>query len=145
MTAISMQITGIDAVIRNITRKGRAIKEATVLGLEKEAHDILLVSQTQFVPIDTGELMRSGVVVGPNQAADGHHVWFNIRYGVGGAQPYALAVHEHPSEHSPPSWHGKTVNFTVGGPKYLEIPLRLAGKGLIGRLLPYAQKGLRAP
>lgn len=32
---------------------------------------------------------------------------------------YAIAVHEHPSEHDPPSWKGVAVQWNVGGPQFL--------------------------
>jgi hypothetical protein len=50
--------------------------------------------------------------------------------------PHALAVHEHPSKHSPPSWQNTTVHFRKGGPKFLERALKdEAGNALdrIGR------------
>lgn len=43
--------------------------------------------------------------------------------------PYAVAVHENPSLHDPPSWVGKRVHFTVGGPKFLQ---RAFEESLIG-------------
>lgn len=51
-----------------------------------------------------------------------------IIIGAGGnAAPYATAVHEHLSRHSPPSWKNKPVlNWNVNGtgPKFLENPIR---------------------
>lgn len=49
---------------------------------------------------------------------------------------YALAVHETPSPHDPPSWIGKHVNFhTAGtGPQYLATPLRAATAAMDSRI-----------
>ena len=63
-----------------------------------------------------------------------------LSYG-GGAQAYALAVHEHLSGHSPFTWRaaeaaGRPVKFRlpVTGPKYLEKPLMAAQNGLQSRI-----------
>lgn len=57
--------------------------------------------------------------------------------------PHTLAVHENPSKHDPPSWKGKTVNFTKGGSQFLarafrdyerEMRTRL-GKKIFGMIL----------
>ena len=59
-----------------------------------------------------------------------------IEAGGGAAAPYAIAVHEHPSDYDPPSWRGKTINWTVPGtgPKYLERPVHAAASKLGERL-----------
>lgn len=52
-----------------------------------------------------------------------------VRVVAGGPDaPYAIAIHEHLSEHSPPTWvaaeeSGKGVRFQVGGPKFMERAL----------------------
>lgn len=55
----------------------------------------------------------------------------------GPAAPYAIAVHEHLSEHSPPTWqaaetNGGGVTFQVGGPKFLESALNDAVPSMSG-------------
>lgn len=86
--------------------------------------DVMTPSIDRFVPKDLGALANSGFVEEPRQR--GNTVTVEMGYG-GTAVPYALAVHEHPSRHSPPSWRGKRadeINWNVAGsgPKYLEKP-----------------------
>jgi len=50
-----------------------------------------------------------------------------IEFSAGGAAAaYAEAIHEHPSEASPPSWKGKELNWTTPGTgtHYIEIPVK---------------------
>lgn len=49
---------------------------------------------------------------------------------------YAVAVHEHLSDASPPSWIGKDIHWNASGtgPKFLENPIREAQAGLAERL-----------
>ena len=82
------------------------------------------------VPVDLGTLMGSGNVDNVKRTRD--RVSVEMGYG-GAAAAYALAVHEHPSSHSPRSWSGGVV-FSKGGPKYLERPALAAARGMAGRL-----------
>lgn len=64
----------------------------------------------------------------------------SVSITVGGpSEPYARSVHEHLSEHSPPSWQaaeaaGRPVQWNVGGPKFLESAVLEAGENLDERL-----------
>lgn len=71
---------------------------------------------------DGGVLRASGTVDPPAQK--GRDVFVRSHFG-GPAKDYAIAVHEHLSEHSPPSWKkaGQDgINWTRSGtgPKFLE-------------------------
>jgi hypothetical protein len=61
----------------------------------------------------------------------------SVRVVCGGpSAPYAIAIHEHLSEHSPPNWvkaeqSGDGVHFNVGGPKFLESALTDAAPTLL--------------
>lgn len=83
-------------------------------------------SKRDFVPVDLGPLRSSGHVEPPVRSMGrfGNTIKVALVYG-GPAAPYALAVHEHPSAHSPPSWRGVVVTFSPPGhgAKYLERPL----------------------
>lgn len=71
-----------------------------------------------------GTLRESGHVQDP--VRDGRNISVTLAFG-GAAKDYALAVHEHLSEHSPPSWrHKEDIDWTVPGtgPKFLEGPLK---------------------
>lgn len=105
------------------------------------AQTIMTDAKANYVPHDKGLLAASGTVDLPVIAAD--TIACSLQFG-GAAAAYALAVHEHLSEHSPPSWQvaetsGAGVHFSHGGPKYLERPVlehspllpEVAGQGLL--------------
>jgi hypothetical protein len=99
----------------------------TVVGaaLYRAGQRIMADSKEHYVPVDLGPLKNSGKVAPPNYAGRGVSV--ELSFG-DAAAAYALAVHEHPSKHSPPSWQGVHVTFSPSGtgPKYLERPLMAA-------------------
>lgn len=98
--------------------------------LKQEGDKIMVSSKESFVPKDLGVLANDGIVANPEFKGKG----VRVRMGYGRiAKAYAVATHEHPSQHSPPSWK-QGVNFNVGGPKYLEKPLRLAANGMGARI-----------
>ena len=71
-----------------------------------------------------GTLRASGFVADPERK--GRNIIVVLGFG-GAASDYAEAVHEHLSEHSPPSWQGKEeLDWTIPGtgPKFLEGPLK---------------------
>jgi hypothetical protein len=93
--------------------------------------EIMTPSKRSYVPIDDGPLRDSGFVDIPSRK--GTMIIVDMFYG-GASAPYALAIHEHPSQYDPPSWQGATgggrsgafsgeVRFVTGGPKYLELPM----------------------
>ena len=111
-------------------------KALTALGgaLKIEGETIMTRSKDDFVPKDLGTLANTGHVTNPEYSA--HKAEVTLGYG-GPAVKYALAVHEHPSVYSPPSWQGKSdINWNVpgSGPKYLEKPMLAARKDLGKRI-----------
>jgi len=93
---------------------------------------IMSISKDQYVPVRFSTLANSGHVDRPTR--ENGTIVVRLRFG-GPSAPYALAVHEHLSMHSPPSWvtaedMGHPVQFQPGGrgPKYLETPLMLAAR-----------------
>lgn len=89
--------------------------------LYRQGQRIMARSQKEFVPVDLGVLKGSGIVSQPRQ--EGRQWVVELGFG-GAASAYALAIHEHPSEHSPPSWGGQVTFSPPGhGVKYLERPL----------------------
>lgn len=102
-------------------------------GLVDEGEDIMERSQREFVPVDSGNLRDSGqVTLSEDGTIDGLQVI--LSYGDEKTADYALTVHETPSGFDPPTWEGKPVQFTTGGPKYLEKPLFEAENGMIERI-----------
>ena len=123
-------ITGEKAMIKKLNKLAAKSPIAAAAALTFEAEKIMSKSKRSFVPVDLGTLRASGHVQPPKITALGAEV--TMGYG-GAAAPYALAIHEHPSQFSPPSWSGG-VNFRLGGPKYLEIPVNEAAAGMAVRL-----------
>jgi hypothetical protein len=108
--------------------------EKVAAALYVEANVILTESKRR-VPVDDGTLRASGRV---DLERDGNRTKAIISYG-GAANDYAIAVHEHLSSHSPPSWVAAGqggINWSVPGtgPKYLEGPLNEALPDLLERL-----------
>lgn len=133
--------------VREMQERIRAITAAhagkvdRALKLEAEAVKTTMLRKT--VPVDANAL-RSSIRVGEVQRS-GNDASVAITAGDSSA-PYALAVHEHPSEHSPPSWQGKAIEEILSvrdrkpwsqdgrGPKYLERPLNAAIPGMAERI-----------
>ncbi len=97
--------------------------------LRLEAEEIMTKAKRN-TPVDLGTLRSSGHVRKP--VFKGKTVSVTLGFG-GAASAYALAVHEHPSRYSPPTWRGG-VSFTSGGPHFLSRPMKEARKGLGRRL-----------
>lgn len=131
--ATSFKLTGASKVNAALKRAAKMMPKEVAAALRREAEIIMTDSKDNFVPVDQGVLRASGYVRTPSARAG--NIQVAMGYG-GAAKAYALAVHEHPSKHSPPSWKGKTVNFKPSGrgPKYLERPLKNAAGDLANRL-----------
>ena len=97
--------------------------------LRMVAEDILTVSKSEYVPVDTGMLKGSGTTGEPQITPDGISV--EIGYG-GAAVPYALRVHEAPDVKADGSPWGQGKN------KYLTKPLYAMAADLPRRLGKYA-------
>lgn len=86
---------------------------------------IMKRAKDEFVPVGDGDLRSSGRT---EIKGSGFSGVVTLSFGGPGAS-HALAVHEHISEHSPPSWvkaeeSGNPVVFSPSGrgPKFLERP-----------------------
>ena len=118
MAIKTFKITGDKELIRTLKRIERRNPVVVAAALFQEGEKIMADSKENFVPVDLGALKNSGRVSKPELKQP---ISVTLSYG-GVAKAYALAVHEHPSGHSPPSWSGG-VTFNRGGPKYLEKPV----------------------
>lgn len=136
-------LRGVSDMRRNLTDIAREKRERLSTAAEEEAEAIVSRSRDEFVPIDSGELRDSIRVVkgslsqGRNdlrQFTSGSDIEVIVTAG-GDNVPHALAVHEHPSRHDPPSWEGVQVQFHPSGrgPKFLERPLLDAVQGMAER------------
>lgn len=129
--AMSFQLIGIEAMRRRMEQISRGFDRAVEKALREEAEEIMRQSKAKFVPIDAGTLKSSGFV--NDVVRKGKDISVILGFG-GDAEAYALAVHEHPSSHSPRSWGTKPVNFKRGGPKYLSKPMDEAVPGMDKRI-----------
>jgi uncharacterized protein YodC (DUF2158 family) len=115
-----------------------------------EAKDIRDLAK-EYCPEDKGKLTDSIEVV---ESSSGHGQGRNqlgqftsdavitVTVKAGGPDvPHALAVHEYPSQHNPPSWEGTDVHFKKGGPKFLERAMKDISSGMVQRIGNRVLKG----
>jgi hypothetical protein len=128
-----MQLRGAKTMQKKLQQLARRAPDRIGQALRLEAEAIMTRSKREFVPVDLGVLRSSGHVQDVQRS--GRDVSVTLAFG-GAAEAYALPVHEHPSEHSPPSWGDGDVAFSPGGrgPKYLERPMREAIRGMADRI-----------
>jgi hypothetical protein len=86
------------------------------------------------VPEEYGDLRESKNLVLLEDGKNIDNLSIIMAYGNRTTEDYAVVVHETPSGFDPPTWQGKEVKFTRGGPKYLERPLMEAENGMIDRI-----------
>lgn len=112
--------------------------------IREEAEEIAQAAR-DMVPVDSGKLRDSIRVeqAGLSQGRESSSGRFtssgdiSISVVAGGSDiPYALAVHEYPSQHNPPTWNGKPVTFSPSGSgaKFIEHPLAQASRGMAKRI-----------
>jgi hypothetical protein len=119
------RIEGVDELKRALKKAGASAPIALAAGMVEEQEKMMAAAKDKTpVAPDGGTLRASGTVLPPE--IKGTNITVAAGFG-GAASKYALAVHEHLSEHSPPSWiaaekSGKGVHFNVSGtgPKFLE-------------------------
>lgn len=137
-----LTLTGISALQSRLRDIDRSIRDSMNSALEKEAEAIAERSRNEFVPVGEGTL-RDSIRVESARVEQGRTEtgqWTEgadlvVRVVAGGPEiSHAVSVHETPSEFDPPTWEGKTVQFTKGGSKFLERPLLEAENGLASRI-----------
>lgn len=136
-------LTGISALEARLKEIERSLRDDISAALEQEAEEkIAQRARDEFVPVADGEL-RDSIRVEKARVEQGRTESGQYTQGAdlvvvitaGGPDiDYAVAVHETPSGFDPPTWEGKDVQFTVGGPKYVERPLMEAENGMAGRI-----------
>jgi hypothetical protein len=136
--SLTFTITGTPELRAALAKIGANAQQAAAAALYQEAEAIMGESKEKYVPVDDSPLKNSGFV--KPQDIDGSDIGVTLGFG-GAASAYAIAVHEHLSKYSPPSWKaaekaGRPVKFSPEGrgPKYLEIPFLAAGKDMAKRL-----------
>ena len=140
-------ITGQKAIAARLNEMIVRSPKVAEMALRTEA-ELIRTASMKMTPSDKGTLKGSHFVES-KQTLDGPEATI----GVGGAaSAYALAVHEHPGPHDPPSWQGAgggrsgafsgTVQFKTGGPKFLERAASGAAPGMPKRLGLLMAQGL---
>ena len=124
------RLKGADDMKRVLSALATRFPKEVAAAVYRRAEAVMARSVTEFVPVAEeggGTLRRSGHVA--PAVIKGRKISVTMGFG-GEADAYAVAVHEHLSAYSPPSWQkamidGNGVQFHPEGrgPKYLEIPL----------------------
>jgi hypothetical protein len=115
---VRYKIEGTEKMKLKLTAIGKLYPNIAKAALRKEAEDIMREAKL-ITPVDTGTLRSSGHV----KQDHGHEIAVTLGFG-GAAAPYAVFVHENlMSRHKPPT-----------RAKFLEMPLRKAMIGMVGRL-----------
>lgn len=143
--SFTFKLVGAEQLAAKLRQAGGRARPIIAGALWEIGQEIMGESQQQ-VPVLTGALKNSGRVfsewggqmrtaaggmgsIGGADAAgigtfgSADDVTVTLGYG-GAALGYALAVHETPSSHDPPSWEGKTVHFTHGKAHFLSDPVK---------------------
>lgn len=123
--APNSRLVGVPAMQAKLQKLAQRFPVRAERFLYREAEFVMTDSKQHYVPVAEvrgGTLRGSGHVGQPERI--GRRIRVALSYG-GAARAYALAIHEHPSPSSPPSWRGVIVRFHPAGhgPKYLERPL----------------------
>lgn len=124
----SVNLKGSQQVLSAIAREQSRARSTAAAVLTAVAERIVHRAQTEFIPMEFGALASSDEIDRPVQTSSAVSV--TVAFGRSGkSAAYALAIHEHLSPHSPPSWKaaeaaGRPVRFSPAGtgPKYLERP-----------------------
>ena len=132
-------VLGVTAMKLRLQQAAAGFSDRLKAAVYQEAQIILAESKRRCpVARDGGILNASALVSEPE--INGKNVSVTMSYG-GAASEYAIAVHETPSEHDPPSWvimyqKGSMIQWTTPGtgPKFLEGPINEAVPTMAARL-----------
>jgi hypothetical protein len=107
---------GAKEMLAKLKAIARKFPDYVAAALYQIAQEIMTEAKRRC-PVDQGILRASGRVSLP--VRNGNTVTVMLSFG-GAANAYALAVHEHPSEHSPESWRkaeetGRGIRWSVAG------------------------------
>jgi hypothetical protein len=137
---------GAKEVIDTLKKLAEKFPDRVAAAIYQEAQIVMTESKRRCpVASDGGILRASGQVSLP--VRKGKNISVTLSYG-GAADAYAIAVHEHLSSHSPPSWvtaedNGHPVQWTTPGtgPKFLEGPINEAAEDMAARIAKRVQLG----
>lgn len=134
-----MALKGAASMIAKIRQIADKFPDRVAAALYTESQ-LIMTEAKKRTPVapDGGTLRASGMVHKPER--DGKNISVEMSFG-GAADAYAIAVHEHLSEYSPPSWvaaelSGKGINWNADGtgPQFLSEPINEAMPHLAANL-----------
>lgn len=106
---MTLQLVGLEELNRNLAFLRQSLPEEVAAALFAAGEEIMADSKERYVPVDQGVLKGSGFV-DPPQKRGGR---YTVALGYGGpAAAYAIVQHER-----------LDYRHTVGGPKFLELPV----------------------
>ena len=131
---------GAPSMIKTLKTIATKFPDKVGMALYAEANSIMTKSKRLCPVAPDGGTLRASGYVGKPQRSFGGKITIEVGYG-GAAADYAVATHEHLSEHSPPSWvqaemFGRGIQWNADGtgPKYLEIPVNEAQADMAARI-----------
>ncbi len=129
---ITFKVLGTAKVSKMLEKVGGRGKTALLGTLFEEGEELMRISKEQFVPVDTGNLRKSGFV---RKMKSG----LGVEVGFGGtAARYALKVHENPRSGKTggvsPSGRKYKTWAKVGQWKYLITPFKMRKRGFTKRV-----------
>lgn len=137
-------LRGVDDCRRRLTAIEHNSREVLSDAALDEAEHVAQRSRDEFVPVRSGGLRDTIKVVkgtlsqgrdSGGRFTEGSAIEIVVTAG-DDSTPHALAVHEHPSPHDPPTWQGVDVHFNPSGrgPKFLQQPLLESVQGMAERV-----------
>jgi hypothetical protein len=124
MAEETIELVGLDDLIRILAKAGAYAVPLLTYALTEEAHNGFRLSQVE-VPFRFGILKGSGRVNGPRM--EGGNIVVDISYG-GAAGAYAYIMHRG-------TMHGRAINYRNGKKaNYLSDPVRAMVPGMSNRL-----------
>lgn len=118
-TTASLRVEGLNSLKQKIASLHPKYESGIISTLNLSGAVIIGHIGDERIPVDLAGLRNSG----RSEVVKEKKLFrLQLTYG-GAAAPYAEAVHEHPSDTSPPSWRDSEVTFSPAGtgPKYLEL------------------------
>lgn len=132
MSSFKAVLAGLKDLGRRIEKLPAAATNEAATALYRVAREKVEAVAIERCPMQDG-ILRGTIETLPPKI-EGKKVTVLVVAG-GPAAPYAIAVHEHLSEHSPSSWQPPAyVDFQVGGPKFLESALNDAMPSVPGEV-----------
>lgn len=119
---LEVKVTGFEELAKKLATYGAGARKAGLEAVYQEAKQIAYEA-VELCPKEFGVLR--GSIWAQRNTGSGDEIAATVHAGGGEPEEYAVAVHEHPSAMSPPSWQGKTITWTYPGTgaKFVERPM----------------------